>query len=76
MKTIFGEITDHEKQWLNQELKKVGWTKTVDELYGIPSFYREDDKRKVSVYPFVYQFFERHKASQANWDNIMNYETR
>ena len=73
MKTVFGNITDHEVLWLNQELKKVGFNKTVDLLKGIPAF-GDPEKRGSLVYPFVHKFFETRKARQSNWDQILKEE--
>ena len=71
MKTVFGDITDHEKNWLDQELKKVNFGKTVEQLYGIPCFSDPENTRKTLIYPFVYKFFERRKANRASWDAIL-----
>jgi len=81
---VFGWITQEDAEWINQKLKRTNLEETVEELCGIPAYETETTeskkvggtmqtitKKSVVVYPFVYEFFERKKAKEANMRGIV-----
>lgn len=78
----FRWITQDEADWLNKRLDEVNFGKTVEELYGVPSYETEITetkkvgnrmetftRRSTKIYPFVFKFYEMRTARELDAKN-------